>query len=54
MPFVVSIPSAIRYWNRKLNYHDKGLTPPTEYDDIWFEKQATKLGAECLDGGYSK
>ena len=43
-PFLVGIPSAIRYWYRELHYYRKGKCPKTEYDDIWFEGQATKLG----------
>lgn len=42
--FVIAIPSAIRYWYRDLKYGRKGLQPPTEYDDIWFEGQATSWG----------
>lgn len=44
MPFVVAIPSAIRYWYRKYKIN-KGLgyTLP-EYDSIWFEGSATALG----------
>lgn len=44
MPFVVSIPSAVRYWYRRYKEH-KGLAhtlPP--YDSIWFEGWATALG----------
>lgn len=44
MPFVVCIPSAVRYWYRELKYYRKGVTPPTEYDSIWFEGQATRWG----------
>lgn len=44
MPFIVCIPSAIRYWYRKLKYTRKGLIPPTKYDSVWFEGDATKLG----------
>ncbi len=44
MPFVVSIPSAIRYWYREFKYKRSGKIPPTNYDSIWFEGQATKLG----------
>lgn len=44
MPFLVCIPSAIRYLYRELKYNRKGLTPPTDYDSIWFEGQATRLG----------
>lgn len=40
MPFIVSIPSAIRYWYRRCR--DPDTLPP--YDSIWFEGQATKLG----------
>lgn len=43
-PFVICIPSAIRYWYRELRYYRKGKYPKTDYDDIWFEGQATKLG----------
>lgn len=47
MPFVISLPSAIRFWYRELKYNRKGLTPPTKYDDIWFEKQATEYGKKA-------
>ena len=47
MPFIVSIPSAIRYHYR--NYREKkGLPNKTAYDDIWFEGQATKLGTKYV------
>ena len=49
MPFIVCIPSAIRYWYRELKYLRKGKTPPTQYDDIWFEGQATRIGTEFID-----
>lgn len=42
--FVIWIPSAIRYQYRELKYHRKGKNPPTDYDDIWFEGQATNWG----------
>ena len=38
MPFAVSIPSAVRYWWRRIK------KPNTAYDSIWFEKWATKIG----------
>lgn len=44
MPFIVSIPSAIRYWYREFKYYKKGLEPITVYDAIWFEGQASKWG----------
>ena len=46
--FVIFIPSAIRYWYRELKYNRKGLTPPTDYDSIWFEKQATEWGKKYI------
>ena len=43
MPFVIAIPSATRYWYRKIMIKlNKKLT--TSYYDIWFEKQASELG----------
>lgn len=48
MPFVVSIPSAVRYWYREyLVREGKKLyseLPP--YDSAWFEKSASDLGAK--------
>ena len=38
MPFIVAIPSCIRYWFRRFT------KPTTMYDGIWFERQATNLG----------
>lgn len=43
-PFLIGIPSAIRYWYRELKYYRKNDFPPTAYDDIWFEGQASHLG----------
>jgi hypothetical protein len=31
-----------------LKYYKKGLTPPTDYDAIWFEGQATKWGEKYI------
>ena len=41
---LVSIPSAVRYHIRR----KRGIT--SGYDDIWFEKTATKLGKKYLSG----
>ena len=41
-----SVASIIRYWYRELKYVKKGLTPPTAYDDFWFEALATRTGKE--------
>ena len=43
-PFIICIPSAIRYWYRELHYYRRGKEPKTNYNDIWFEGQATRLG----------
>lgn len=44
MPFIVCIPSAMRYWYREYITRIKPeiILPP--YDSIWFEGQATRLG----------
>lgn len=47
-PFIVAIPSVIRFWYRELKFYKKGLTPKTYYDDIWFEGQATLLGSYII------
>jgi hypothetical protein len=52
MPFIVCIPSAIRYWYRELRYLRNGKTPPTAYDDAWFEGQATRVGTEFIKKNY--
>lgn len=46
MPFVVSIPSAVRYWHREYLIKRKGYLKEMlpAYDSVWFERQATKLG----------
>ena len=41
-PFIVAMPSVIRYWKREIDYK-KGKELP-DYDSIWFEGQATELG----------
>lgn len=43
MPFIVTIPSAIRYWYRTIR-HKLGYKNTSSYYDIWFEKQASELG----------
>lgn len=49
-PFVIGIPSALRYWYRELN-SEKITTP---YDAIWFEGWASKLGKNIEEGKYPK
>lgn len=50
MPFVIGLPSTIRYWYRELKYYRKGKTPPTKYDDAWFEGDATRRGTKFIKG----
>lgn len=47
MPFVICIPSVIRYWYREIRSR-KGLKNKTKYDDIWFEGDATRRGSEFI------
>lgn len=47
--FVIFLPSAIRYWYRELKYNRKNIQPPTPYDDIWFEGQATRWGTTYVN-----
>lgn len=48
MPFIVGIPSAVRYWYRHLKYGRHGQQAPTEYDAIWFEDMATRWGTKYI------
>ena len=47
MPFVVCIPSCVRYWWRKF-MKKIGHPPKTGYYDIWFEKEANEIGNEVM------
>ena len=40
---MVSIPSVVRFWVRRIK-RKVGRPPKTQYDDAWFEGQATKTG----------
>ena len=56
MPFVISIPSAIRYHYRHFVWkhnRSKYYSLPA-YDDIWFEGQATRWGTEHYSKYYDK
>ena len=48
MLVLVSIPSFRRYWYREYNYDKQGVTPPTDYDLIWFEGSATYIGTTIV------
>lgn len=48
MPFLVSIPSFIRYWYREIVVRTgkKKYSELPDYDAIWFEGWATRLGTK--------
>lgn len=45
----VCLPSATRYWIRELK-EKKGIPITTEYNDIWFEGQASNSGDAFIEG----
>jgi hypothetical protein len=45
---MVAIPSMIRFWVRSIASRI-GRPPETNYDDAWFEGQATKTGTQFID-----
>lgn len=47
-PFVIAIPSAIRYWYRNIRTR-MGLENKTPYSSIWFEHQADVFGDKCVN-----
>lgn len=49
MPFLIGIPSAIRYWYRNIKYTRTGIVPSTRYDSIWFERNATYFGNKAYE-----
>lgn len=44
MPFIVSIPSVIRYWYFTIGFKRGKVFSPDWYESIWFERQATEWG----------
>lgn len=46
MPFIICIPSAVRYWYREylVASGKKKYYELSDYDSIWFENDATKKG----------
>ena len=51
MPFIVCIPSVIRYWYREylVRGGKRTYSELPDYDTIWFEGSATNLGTEFID-----
>ena len=51
MPFLVSIPSMIRYWYREYLVHSgkKHYGELSDYYGVWFEKQASELGEKYFN-----
>lgn len=50
MPMIVSIPSAARYWYREwlVRSGRKKYSELPDYDAVWFEGSATKIGTEFM------
>lgn len=50
-PFVIAIPSIIRYWYRKwlVISGRKKYSELPNYDSAWYEGEATKIGTEFMD-----
>lgn len=48
MPIVISIPSAIRYWYRRIRVKI-GKPCTAGYYDIWFERQASEWGTKFIN-----
>lgn len=48
MPFIVCIPSFVRYWYREIR-RKLGLGNKTGYYDIWFERQASEWGEKYIE-----
>ncbi len=48
MPFLVGIPSSLRYHARRLFTRITGREPRKPYDAAWFEGQATAVGREYI------
>lgn len=48
MPFLVGLPSSLRYWSRRLFARMTGRLPRKPYDSIWYEAQASRVGAEYI------
>lgn len=46
-PFVIAIPSAVRYWYRRIR-DAVGIGNKTDYESIWFEGQATEWGKKNI------
>lgn len=47
-PFVVILPSVIRFWWRQLQYRRNNYDLP-DYDSIWFEGTATRWGVKWFE-----
>lgn len=47
--FIVAIPSAARYWYKRIMQNNGKKFPNNWYDSIWFEGGATKTGEKFVD-----
>lgn len=50
-PFVIAIPSVTRYWARYISVVTKKKKPTElpDYDAVWYEGGATKIGTEFME-----
>mgnify|MGYP007070209499 CR=1 FL=1 len=53
MLLIVNLPSTVRYWHRRISVA-RHRALKTEYDDIWFEGQATRIGTLAYEKYYRK
>lgn len=46
-PFVIAIPSCVRYWYREIRAR-KGNPCASSYYSVWFEKEASEIGTDFI------
>lgn len=49
MLFIVGIPSACRYWYKRIKESHGTYFSPEWYDSAWFESEATRLGTKYVN-----
>lgn len=47
-PFIIGVPSMIRYWYREIKSRKERHIKLPPYDSIWFEGQATRWGEKYV------
>lgn len=51
-PFLVTLPSVVRFWWREMQSRKGKVLPP--YDSIWFEGTATRWGTKGFQAGQKR